>query len=530
MNLAELREAIRVKTGYPERGDTGTKRLNNVLNQALRQLWGDIPEVLLREEERLQLEPARNITVKLDTNDPKTFGVTSSSPWTSAESAAKILSARWLEWQYNGKWYQRRIAEVIDSAPVAQATLPAIVVTEPVSTEIASTDTAMSATIYTYEYPYDADIQSIKRIVKNPETNPREVPVSKFGDELDAIRIGDGWRQEGSISCYSRGDFYQLEAPHYTPIVELTDNSGISNFSDKDPELGSGLEAYVWGYDGSLNQQREYGPAGTFTYKVCHVWGRYPSHMDNVDYNKTYTGKPFYISSPSSASGPIKTKWPSSKEDVGVLAHGAVKIGLPDIDYIYGFGQDRLVNSYHRSGIEKWIFRARHATSLNPTTGGNGSLHGESTEDDGIYYLWAVVDGETTAVYDRGQYDPVDRRYQLKDFMGHYHIAFDKRPTSKDQILMSSIRRPPLLNFDTDTPRLPPECYGCIIELACSYLVGDRDGDIKRKAVYYEAHRMELQRLKRMYSFSGHESPSFGNGIASGRRRRVASYPVTEIT
>ena len=114
--------------------------------------------------------------------------------------------------------------------------------------------------------------------------------------------------------------------------------------------------------------------------------------------------------------------------------------------------------------------------------------------------------------------------------MGHYHIAFDKRPTSKDQILMSSIRRPPLLNFDTDTPRLPPECYGCIIELACSYLVGDRDGDIKRKAVYYEAHRMELQRLKRMYSFSGHESPSFGNGIASGRRRRVADYPVTEIT
>ena len=149
-------------------------------------------------------------------------------------------------------------------------------------------------------------------------------------------------------------------------------------------------------------------------------------------------------------------------------------------------------------------------------------------EDDGIYYLWKVVDGETTEVFDVGQMDPVAKGYQLKDFMGHYHIRFDKRPSSEDQILVSCIKRPPTLNYETDSPNLPPECYGCIVELACSYLVGDRDGEIKRKSVYYDAHLLELQKLKRMYTFSGHERPAFGNGVSTVSYRRAGDYPVTE--
>ena len=527
MNLAELREAIRVKTGYPERGDTGTKRLNNVLNQSLRQLWGEIPEVLLREEERLQLEPPRSFTVKLDPDDHKVFFIQDAigTHVTNAERTDRIFSGRWIEWQYNGKWYQRRIAEVDADSDGTQTPRDIVVVTQPIPTEIASTSVAMSARIYTYEYPYDADIQSIRRIIKNPETNPREVPVSKFGDELDSIRVGDGWQQEGQINYYSRGDFYQQEAPHYTP------NAVAINGQQRELDQATPT-TLAWGYDSSGVEQRKYGPAGSFSYKVCHVWGRYPKDMDNVSpsYNNvvtSYRGRPFNISAPSKPSNIAKSVWPPSGE---IETGAAIKLTLPDIEYIYGFGYDSEKRSYRRSGIEKWIFRARHDTT--PFVGGesNGSIHRESTEDDGIYYLWRVVDGSVQEIIDRGDYDPVDRRYQLKDFMGHYHIAFDKRPTDKDQILMSVIRRPPTLEFDTDTPRLPPECYSCIIELACSYLVGDRDGDLRRKATYYDAHLVELQKLKRMYSFSGHESPSFGNGISSGRRRRVADYPVTEIT
>ena len=511
MNLADLREAIRVKTGYPERGESGTRRINNIINQSLRTLWGEIPEVLLRDEERVQLEPQRSCTVTRDAADPKVFKITlGEAPFTTAEIGSKILSARWFEWQFNGNWYQRRIAEV-GTFVTSGVTHLIVVVSEPVPTEAASVSVVMDANIYTYEYPYDADIQAIKRIVKNPETNPREIPLSLIGSEMTSAKIGSGWQSEGQVQYFSRGDFYQQDAPHYKIASSLIVNK---------------IDGTVkWGFNPATSaEDTSFGPAGEFSYKVCHVWGRYPMEMGQIDGgdNDPDSGHPFYISSPSKASDIVSTEWDKS----------AISLKFPDIDYVYGFGKNPAINSFHKSGIEKWVFRARHKTSvLNPSGSSlTGSSHGDLMENDGIYYLWKIIDGETTEVLDHGQMDPVSRKYQLKDFMGHYHMRFDKRPTAKDQILMSCVRRPPTLNYDTDSPNLPPECYSCILELSCSYLVGDRDGDLKRKSLYYDAHLIELQKLKRMYTFSGHERPSFGNGIGVTSYRRGGDYPVTETS
>tara|TARA_Y100000401_G_scaffold38880_1_gene29429 strand:+ start:14255 stop:15805 length:1551 start_codon:yes stop_codon:yes gene_type:complete len=516
VNLAEIREAIRVKTGYPERGKAGTDRLNNTINQSLRTLWGEIPEVLLKCEHRLQLEPPRSLTVARDSNDPKVLvapRITSvaDAPFSPAEVENKVLSARYVEWNHNGRWYQRRIAEVYLLGQEPEI-MPVIVVTEPIPIEAASRTTFMNCNIYTYEYPYDADIQSIKRIVKNPESNPREIPISAVGGELSGVKISNGWQSTGQIQYYARGDFYQQPAPHYKPELSATVRHGP--FEKWGYEIGSGgLPA---------NEKVAYGQAGTFSYKVCHVWGRFPEDMRQIDggADNPDVGYPYYISSPSQESDKASTTWGGP----------AIEISLPDIDYIYGYGQDNTIKSYQKSGIEKWIFRARHETNTDVAPGAVGSRNSKIMEDDGIYYLWKVVDAETTSLYDAGQMDPVSRRYPLKEFMGHYHIRFDKRPSSKDQILISCTRRPPLLKNDSDSPNLPPECYGCIIELACSYLLGDRDGDLKRKGLYYDAHLMELQKLKRMYSFSGHERPAFGNGISSMSYFRTGDYPVTEKT
>ena len=504
MNLSELREAIRVKTGYPERGTAGTLRINNVLNQALRKLWGEIPEVLLREEHRVELEPPRTFTVVLDvstTQERRVLNVHASlTPFTASEASSNILSARSIEWQFGDRWYHRKITEVIFSAGAHQ-----VVVDEPISTDIASSSTYMTANIYTYEYPYNADLQSIKRIVKNPETNPREVPLSRFGGEMASLRIGNGWQAKGSILYYQRGDFYQLEPPHYKPTASLVTQKPGGTVTD-------------WGFNSSGTEQPEYGPAGTFSYKVCHVWGRLPKSMGEIKYGKLKVSYPFYISSPSTASDQVSTTWGSS----------ALEIKTPDIDYVYGYSHDVDSPAYQKCGIEKWIFRARHKVEEQPVTG--GSTHGNDVEADGVYYLWAVTEAAVVGRTDNGIYDPVARRYSLKDFVGHNHIRFDKRPTSADQILMSCIRRPTTLKYDTDAPRIPPECYNALVELSCSYLVGDRDGDIKRKSIYYEAYTLELSKLKRLYTFSGHERPSFGNGLKTSSTVRIGDYPVTETT
>ena len=605
MNLADLREAIRVKTGYPERGATGTNRLNNIINQCLRQLWGEIPEVLLREEMHIRARKEQNYYVHRDSRDRKVLWVDNSKEgydsFSLYGSGDRVYNGRWIEWKtLGGSRVQRRVASVkhvlVTEEDQSKAWKWKIILREPHPGPVraggidgvasvagaawARDDLGQAVTIFEYEYPYDADIQSIRRVIKNPEDNPVELMESVFGDEMDRLKLGS-WQETGTITHYSRGSFFQLEAPHYKPSV-------VKKRPSKPQDLhtpGTPVEWRYWGHEAyaenpdTPREMPNYGPAGSFRYIVCHVWGHWnekdraltpgydniytaadfaytaPPRVDDpssdlydkepvpILYNDpndasgrmianslylNSVARPWYISAPSKPSDLVSTNWPVWGE-LGVLSppeNGeAITIETPNVDYLYGFSHDHRAPSYNCSGLEKWIFRARFSTDKS-----GRSIHGDNHEDDGIYYLWRCVDGHETEIVDRGEYDPVDRRYQLKDFMGHYHIRFNKRPTQEDTFLLSVLRRPPTLNYDTDTPRIPPECYPCIIELACSYLVGDRDGDLKRKSTYYDAHLIELQKLKRMYSFSGHEKPSFSDGLGIRGGSLSVNKKITDIT
>ena len=505
MNLAEIREAIRVKTGYPERGDTGTLRLNNVINQALRKLWGEVPEVLIREESRFVLEPERAFTVNRNSTDPRVLDVTSTTePWSVDDENDKILRGRWIEVKgSDDRWHQRRIQDVYR---VVQATTTLYVVLDsPFESTYAATN--MSAKIYTYEYPYSADTQAIRQVIRNPESSPREVLVSRFGAEISRYRTLNGWQDSGQINAFQRGDYFQLPAPHYTPEASL------------EPKL----VGFGWGFHtNGTTEEADYGAAGTFSYRVCHVWGRWPRENGRISVQADTSkieGHPFYISAPSKPSEKVSSEWGGNK----------IRVQCPDLDYINGYGHDSsgTYPSYHRHGVEKWIFRARHEVDLTTPAGMAGTNH-KTINADNQYYLWRIVEGHETTVFDRGHFDPVNRKFPLEEYVGHHHIRFDKRPTSKENILLSSVRRPDILKDDNDAPRVPPECYNALIELCCSYLLGDRDGNLKRKSLYYDAYILELEKLKRVYTFSGHERPEFGDGLSRGRRYGASDYPIEE--
>tara|TARA_R100001594_G_scaffold11979_1_gene26847 strand:+ start:10544 stop:12079 length:1536 start_codon:yes stop_codon:yes gene_type:complete len=506
VNLQDLRAAIRVKTGYPERGDTGTKRLNNVLNQALRKLWGEIPEVLLREEYRIILEPQIKLTnVNLihtnfspwTVNDNRVFAIlSSSSPIESTDMSDKVLRGRWFEvYGSDNRWHQRRIQDVYQYTDQKEGIeYDLIVVDMPFSSQFAKAN--MDARIYTYEYPYDAALQSIRQVIKNPEESSVEIPVSRFGPEMSRHRLAAGWQDSGEPDIYQRGDFFQLKAPRYTPGVKRAERTSL------------------WGYDGSTFKP-SYGPGGTFSYKVCHVWGRWPKERSHLWRVREQQGLPFYISSVSPASAQVTTK----------TGDPAIIVTTPDVDWMNGYSQDEALSphSYHHHGVEKWIFRARHENqALNSSV-----LHSDISAD-GQYYLWKIVEGYHTSVTDNGSHDPVDVDFPLKDFVGHQHIRFNRRPTNKDNVLLSCLRRPDTMKHDADACRIPPECYNALIELSCSFLLGDRDGNLKRKSMYYDAYLLELEKLKRDYSFSGHERPAFGDGLGTTLRVGVGSYPVKE--
>jgi hypothetical protein len=517
MNLADLREAVRVKTGYPERGPTGTTRLNKAINYALRHLWGEMPEALLKEQHRFRLEPSISGQATIHYADRFTWYLPSSA--SSAVLATDgTLSARNFEVQgTDGNWYQFRIREVRRVLIIVDPTVPnpvpvlrdLIIVDKP---WFNNTDAGIAFRIYTDAYPYPGDIQRVRTIVYNPEVEPRELPISAHPEEMARMRLGYGWRNSGRIEFAASGDWYQQPAPHYTPTVTT---------------IGQPANANKWGYDatgserGTLFSGRRYGAAGTFSYRVCHVWGRLPAQFNGVidpDTNPDVAGEqtgrlaPFYISSPSPATEQVSTVW----------GGGAIAVATPNVGYQYGSTNSSLHPSYQRSGVQKYIFRARHATQ----SVGVSNADVTALENDGIYYLWKVVDGNVTSVQDKGDGDPVERSFPLKDFHGHFHIRFDKAADAAVPMLLYVVKRPPTLDYDTDAPNLPPECFEAITELTASYLTGDRDGSVDRKSMYYQSYLSELNRLKRIYSFPGFVQGPFGDGLDSKPRGMFIGGPI----
>jgi len=512
MNLSDLREAVRVKTGYPERGATGTTRLTKVLNYALRHMWGEMPEGLLKSQHRFVLEPPTTGIADIHYTDYFTWLVPASlsAPILSTDGT---MNARNFEVQQSGVWHQFRIREVRRmqvrrGAGLPFVTMDVVIVDKP---WFNVTDKNMAFRIYTDGYPYPADIQKVRTLVYNPEVEPRELPVSLHPEEMARMRLGYGWRNQGRIEFAASGDFFQLPAPHYAPAVALTG------------------EAEKWGYDdggvehGAAYAGLRYGAAGTFSYIVCHGWGRLPTQYGGVidtsaagPYIAGYQpGRllPFYLSSPSVVSSQITTTWGAD----------GIRITLPDVGYQHAQTNDATNPSYKRSGIEKWIFRARHATEPAGVTN-----HADVTnlESDGIYYLWRVVDGDATVVIDKGQADPVEREYPLKDFHGHFHVRFDKAADAKVPILMYAVRRPPTLQYETDAAAIPPECFEALTELAASYLTGDRDGAMDRKSTYFQSYLNELTRLRRLYTFPGYTQGPFGDGLDSRPRGMYIGGPI----
>lgn len=507
MDLAGLRSQVIAITGYPDKGTVGKERLNSAINYSLRQVWREMPEALMKEEFRFRLEPpVSHNTLDVLAADPLVMTVkTTPTTLTSSTFATDgTLTARWLEVETGGRFVYRRIHEVVWSG--SQWLL---ILDKPWEN---TTDTDLKYRIFTKEYPYPSDVQKIRKIMYDPENSSHKITYSLFADELYDRRLAHGFRETSVPRRAARGDFFTLPSPHYKPAVSVLPIEAGGN----EPGISQ------WGHDedSPYAADTDYGPAGTFSYKVMHVWGRRPL-LDPMHKRPSEPGiktlMPFYVSSPSEASDQVTTKWDGGK----------IQIITPDIDYVNGYGHDTetTAKSYHKYGVEKWIFRARHSATT------DGTVH-KDVESDGIYYLWKIVEGyeatSVTPIYDAGQHDPVDKTIPLKDVHGHFHVRFDTYPSEAVDVLLSVIRRPDTLKYDTDVSRVPPECYGALIDLTCSYLVGRRDGEPKRESYYYARYIEEVDRLRGLYTFSGFQNPAFGDGLHPSPSQEGRNYEVKE--
>jgi hypothetical protein len=215
---------------------------------------------------------------------------------------------------------------------------------------------------------------------------------------------------------------------------------------------------------------------------------------------------PFYLSAPSIASAQITTTWGT----------GRVILTSPNVSYLTGFGGNNNLHSKDHSGVEKWIFRARHATEAV-----GGTNHAEYTvlENDATYYLIGVTPGSQTVFYDQGNWGPPDKFFPLKHNAGHHHVVFDRQPSEAKDVLLDFIRRPMVMAHDADAPGIPPETIDALLYLTAAYMQGDRDGHLDRKNVYFGEYERERLRLVDMKGIPEMGVSDFEDGLGIGHRR-----------
>ena len=280
--LADIRTELRVRLGLPDRGTSGDTRLNIAINMALRQCWSEMPKALLSEEMRFRLEvPYSTGTINFQSDPLVLKGVGTS--W----AIDGTLRARTIELLKDGTYYYRKIQDVWTESGDQYLTI---------DSPLEISGSGITYRIFTPEYPYTSNVQQILDVVRDPDTSPHPLVESSFAGELHQYRSTIGFRSEGIPDYYTRGDFFQLPSPNYAPQTKITTPWSV--------EVRQGGEGYTWGFTPSETPlltpptlNTSYGPAGTFSYRVIHVWGRW------TGYEKTNEGllKPYYQSAPSSA-------------------------------------------------------------------------------------------------------------------------------------------------------------------------------------------------------------------------------------
>lgn len=485
----------------PEDSAKGRLRGAGALNAALAWIYTNVPERLLAQEWRFRLEKPLEGTGDIDADDAKVLEVTFA---TTAERDLYpqdgTLSARWIEIQDpdTGTWVQRRIRMLYWVAGIPTATIR-IVMNEAWS--VAGV-TDLSYRIYTLEYPYSNEWARITQMFYNPDDGLARELLAFTPQDAIAARIGSGWRSVGLPTRYGRGSTFQMPTPHRAPDVAVAIPAGGDN-------------TQRWGYDSggaehgqALVSGQYYEAAGTFRYYACLGWGR--RKWLHPTYGASFLA-PFYISAPAPVTSDVTTTW----------AGGKITLTLPDMSYVLGFGPRNDLHSFQHSGFEWWIYRARVATE-DPTSGTNHAW-AKRPEDDEIPYLLTVIPVDsglqTTTLEDRGDHGPPDRNMPLGDHFGHPSFFFDRLPADVKDILVRGIRRPPVLEHDSDVPPVPMEISDLILPLMASILVSRRSNEPDQESTYYKQYLDKVKTMVDREGIMGPEILLMGNALSTGVQR-----------
>lgn len=425
MNLAQIRAAVCGNLRWePKTPEEVLKHLDTPINMAMREFYAAHPRgctptteraVLWRERTEADLHGALIST----TTDPYVLQwdeVAAEAPpllggvWAGLTLDVQDLTAdaakdQWHSYMIRDVWVTNSILLTIQRYRVA--------VDRPVHKTLTSVRWRIRQTaVYLPE-----DIDHVEAAYDYRQAATREIRVVEGNDQyVRQARRADVGGVTPLLALY-RDNHFQVDASTYTPIVTSNEAAWV------------GKE-----------------PPGTFEYLYTVGFGKYPTELLN----------PGGLSRPMCESGPSPV---SAKIVVPPNGSSSVRVGLPNLAWMYNFDPSPAELRNGHSGLFKCVYRRRVTV-----TGSSGSFT-TAIEAPNVWQLIALVPDTTLHWDDYGSIIP-DRQRRLPEVSGYYGLR-PMHGCDVDTPVEFVVTRPPrTLVTANDVPPILNRLMPLFIELA----------------------------------------------------------------
>lgn len=481
----ELRRLVGVALAHsPTETLTNTARINDALNQALVRLASEIPDVFFREDHIIRVQPDF-VPPEGDTISVVNDG-SLADPWCFIRDI--VIGSVETEWQANGTWtgrvllvtdaagftHRRTIRSIFSVSWKGLGTYEMISVVEPWdNTGIPYADAVtLEYKIVTDDYPLPPRIGRIKDI--SVLSTGGKIPVTIITEE-DGRNIESSATLSSSILCRHawRRPMRTLPGAAYTPTAGTTNNAW------------SGPH-----------------PTGTFEFCITHSFGLFDSYHGEVT--------PIRQLSPTSTTTqtlayrrgvPLVESKPSESVQATSTTTASILLGLPDIDFMLGFGGDGMYRN-HQSGVKTriWVrpvtlaYAAGLGGGASRPSGWGATTPTANLEARNQFFLLDVVDGYVSEYEWRGAVIP-DYSRTLNVPGCSTVVRISPRFSETAYLQIEGLAAPTPMYDDADAPPIKDIGEAALVALAAAAIAGI-DKDYRTKRDREDAARLALDAVR----------------------------------
>tara|TARA_R110000824_G_scaffold85560_3_gene212538 strand:- start:896 stop:2620 length:1725 start_codon:yes stop_codon:yes gene_type:complete len=511
VNLKEIRDQMFAHVDWaPSQSTEAVARVDGFINSAYNRICLESPFLFFESTVKFATQTDVVPTLIADTislvlDDTVAVEPNQSNPWVFQQNQAVTSPAQTgVQWFIDRSWDGRTI-EITDADGIAHRnTIRTVwkILTNP--QDVTSIAYRLSVVqpwnfktlgsgpfkyrIYTEKYNLPDDLVEVRSL--RLWQNSRNWPLSVLGQqEAEDLSIADPKLNiaRGLPRTVFRRNHVQIPGPGVSPKVEL-DPSAQAYQRWQGPEPRGTFEyviTYTWGkrdiFFGNQNMGYAFGYEQEWSNDETSLSSFNPDPLKPEDASSNRFREPLWESAPSPVSVPVTPEI----IDNGVAK--AVKITLPNIEYMLGFfsggqafgGGVWKRKNMHQSGVHVRIYRRRSTEDFTAyddlstvSPAGVDVTNLNKLDIKNAFYLlseFRIDENNGGIFYDNGRIIP-DYSRRLRDVHGYQTVQLYPQPNERYELDVRCIRRPPKLEHSQDVPLVHAEAVDLIVQRALVYL------------------------------------------------------------